>query len=101
MTEAQGRFAAGDRVRVRRGYPPTHFRTPLYAQGKTGVVEHLYGAYRNPEGLAYGRDGLPKAPLYRVRFAQRHLWPEYAGAAHDTLCIDLYDHWLEPDEGAL
>jgi len=54
------RFKAGDRVRVRVGAPPGHFRTPTYIQGKVGAVERLHGDYRNPESLAYGGDGLPK-----------------------------------------
>src|SRR5207302_1240153 len=61
-------FAAGDRVAVRRAYPPAHVRTPYYIRGKTGVVERVLGPFPNPEELAYGREGLPKQPLYRVRF---------------------------------
>ncbi len=89
------RFAPGEPVRVRRAFPPGHVRTPYYARGKAGVVERLCGAFRNPEELAFGRNGEPKQPLYRVRFVQRELWPDYAGPAHDTLDIELYEHWLE------
>ena len=32
------RFAEGDRVRVRRAYPPGHVRTPYFIRGKTGEV---------------------------------------------------------------
>jgi nitrile hydratase len=46
--------------------------------------------------LAYGRNGLPALPLYRVRFAQRQVWPDYAGAPGDTVDIEIYEHWLEP-----
>lgn len=90
------RFKPGDRVRVRVGSPPGHFRTPLYIQGKIGAVERVHGDYRNPESLAYGGDGLPKQPLYLVRFPQSHLWRTYAGAAQDQLLMDIYEHWLEP-----
>ncbi len=60
-----------------------------------GVVERVHGAFRNPEQLAYGRDGLPEVPLYLVRFGQDAVWPAYAGTAQDTVMVDLYEHWLE------
>ena len=85
----------GDRVRVRTMFPPGHIRTPYFVRGHIGQVERLNGLFANPEQLAYARDGLPKIPLYRVRFYQRELWPDYSGPATDTLTIDLYAHWLE------
>jgi hypothetical protein len=24
------------------------------------------------------------------------VWPDYAGAAGDTIDIDIYEHWLQP-----
>ena len=89
-------FSPGDRVRVRTAHPPGHVRTPFYVRGKSGVVERVLGAYRNPEELAYGRGGEPARPLYRVRFLQRDLWPDYAGPPDDTVDIEIYQHWLEP-----
>jgi len=59
------------------------------------VVERICGEFANPEELAYARDGLPKRPLYRVRFLQRELWPDYAGRSIDTVDIEIYEHWLE------
>ena len=97
-TGAVAAFAVGDAVRVREAYPPTHMRTPLYVQGKRGIVDELYGAFPNPEELAYSRDGLPKVRLYRVVFDQPDLWAGYPGPANDTLCMDIYEHWLEPVE---
>lgn len=88
-------FTPGTPVRVREDFPPGHIRTPVYARGKQGVVTRRFGAFPNPEGLAIGRDGLPKKPLYEVRFRQTDLWPDYAGNSHDTLDIDIYEHWLE------
>lgn len=90
------RFAPGDRVKVRRAYPPGHLRTPYYIRGQAGVIERVCGAFRNPETLAFGRDGEPKQPLYRVRFRQEQIWPDYRGASGDTIDIELYEHWLEP-----
>ena len=93
------RFKPGDAVTVRRAFPPGHLRTPYYIRGRNGVVERLCGSFANPEELAYGRNGLPALPLYRVRFAQRQVWPDYAGAAGDTVDIEIYEHWLEPATG--
>jgi len=70
-------------------------RTPWYSRGHAGVVERICGEFANPEELAYARDGLPKRPLYRVRFLQRELWPDYQGRATDTVDIEIYEHWLE------
>jgi len=89
-------FASGDRVRVRWADPPGHLRTPFYARGKSGVVERYLGDFPNPEELAYGRSGLPRQPLYRVRFPQHEVWPDYAGRPEDTVDIEIYQHWLEP-----
>lgn len=94
------RFKPGNAVTVRRAYPPGHVRTPHYIRGKSGVVERICGSFANPEELAYGRGGLPVRPLYRVRFAQTEVWPDYAGAAGDTIDIEIYEHWLEPASGA-
>ena len=91
------RFNPGDRVQVRMSSHPGHCRTPAYIQGKAGQVEVICGSYHNPEGLAYGHDGLPKQFLYQVAFLQRDIWGEaqYNGPSNDTVCVDLYDHWLE------
>jgi nitrile hydratase len=90
-----GRFRVGDRVKVRAADPPGHVRTPWYIRGREGKVERICGAFANPEELAYNRHGLPKQPLYRVRFRQRQIWPDYRGADADTIDIEIYEHWLE------
>jgi nitrile hydratase len=89
------RFAPGDRVRVRAVFPPGHVRTPYYIRGKAGVIERVLDAFANPELAAYGHDG-PKQRLYRVRFRQTEVWPDYAGPDSDTLDVEIYEHWLEP-----
>jgi nitrile hydratase len=90
------RFHPGEPVRVRTAFPHGHCRTPYYCRGQVGTVERICGEFRNAEALAYGRDGLPKQPLYRVRFPQQQLWPDYAGPPADTIDIEIYEHWLEP-----
>lgn len=92
------RFVPGERVHVRKVDAPGHIRTPHYIRGRTGVIERFVGFFKNPEELAYGRSGEPKKALYRVRFLQKDVWPDYAGAAVDTIDIDLYEHWLRPVE---
>jgi hypothetical protein len=89
-------YAPGQRVQVRKVDPPGHIRTPHYVRGKTGVIERFAGFFRNPEELAYGRSGYPLRALYRVRFVQSHVWPDYRGPVRDTIDIDLYEHWLRP-----
>jgi nitrile hydratase subunit beta len=89
------RFNVGDRVTVKPSDPPGHRRTPAYIRGKTGVIERVCGRFANPEELAYGFDGEPKRVLYRVRFGQRDVWPGYEGPAHDSLELEIYEHWLE------
>jgi hypothetical protein len=90
------RFKAGDAVRVRFADPPGHIRTPFYVRGKAGWIERYYGAFRNPEELAYGKDGLPLKPLYLVGFKQTEVWDRYTDSGHDTVFVDIFEHWLEP-----
>jgi len=90
------RFNTGDRVFVRRAEPIGHVRTPYYIRGKTGSIERLCGEFPNPEELAFGRSGLPRLPMYRVRFLQTEIWPDYRGRASDSVDVEISEHWLEP-----
>ena len=87
-------LSPGTRVVVRDHYPPGHIRTPVYVRGHSGVITRKIGDFGNPETLALGHDGLPPKALYEVKFKQKDLWPDYAGADDDSLLIDLYEHWL-------
>jgi nitrile hydratase beta subunit-like protein len=89
----------GDRVTVLDADAAGHVRTPAYIRGRSGVVERLCGAFSNPEELAYGRSGSPRQPLYRVRFLQRDVWPDYDGHPEDTLDIEIFEHWITPPAG--
>lgn len=89
-------FNVGQRVRVKQMFSPGHIRTPWYARGQTGTVERMCGVFGSPEELAYARPGTPRQPLYRVRFALREMWCDYGGPAHDSIEIEIYQHWLEP-----
>ena len=81
MSERNLAYQMGDRVRTIELAKRGHVRTPTYVRNKVGVVT---------------RKGLGKIRLYRVRFAQRELWPDYAGPADDALELDINDHWLRP-----
>jgi len=90
------RFPAGARVRVADRPAIGHCRTPFYLRGHTGVIAAVQGTFRDPTLLAYHKPGLPAEPLYKVRFHQRELWPDYPGPAEDQLEADIYEGWLEP-----
>ena len=90
------RFAPGDPVVVDKRYPRGHCRTPYYIRGMTGTIERICGAFQNPEELAYGGDGLPKRPLYRMSFRQNQVWPTYTRPDHDTVDVEIFEHWLKP-----
>jgi len=87
------RFAAGDRVRVRRMRPEGHNRCPRYVRGARGLVERIQG-----EDHAPGTEGGPREAVYGVAFASSELW----GPSEEepwTLLIDLWESYLEPEGG--
>ena len=88
-------MAVGTPVRVSRRAPEGHCRTPCYLRGAAGVVDEVVGFYRDPSLLAYHKPGLPMRLLYRVRFRQGDIWPDYAGNKADSVFADLYGDWLE------
>jgi len=90
-------FAPGAHVRVRDDWPETrgrvHIRTPHYVRGMRGTVVRCFGAFPNPEDLAFARPAT-RRPLYHVAFDQPAVWQE--GKAGDELLVEIYEHWLEP-----
>lgn len=92
------KFRPGERVKVMKAYPLGHVRTPYYIRGASGVIERICGAFPNPEELAQMRSGLPAQPLYRVRFAQAEVWPDYRGGRDDTVDVEIFQHWLDKAE---
>jgi nitrile hydratase subunit beta len=98
------KFKEGDKVRVADRWPElgpmrVHVRTPHFLRGQAGVIERVLGAFPNPEELAFGKPGLPKVPLYMVKFQESALWKRGGFKPQDTLTADLYEHWLERDDG--
>ena len=93
------RFKVGDRVRVARAFPPGHVRAPVFIRGKVGHIIRHFGAFPNPERLAYGMSGLPALDLFQVKFTMDDVWSgdgDYA--AGDSVTADVYENWLEPYE---
>lgn len=94
------RFKSGDRVLVRTDNPPGHVRTPTYLRGKRGIIVRDFGAWPNPEQLAYGKPGWPRKTNYWVRFAMDEVWGGHGAYARgDTIVAEIYEQWLEPDAG--
>jgi len=87
-------FASGDKVVVEDLGLACHYRVPTFIRGLVGTVERYCGRYPNPEAIAYGDRKAPPIELYRLKFRQKDVWPDYAGAADDLLFIEVYRHWL-------
>jgi nitrile hydratase subunit beta len=90
------RFQSGDRVRTRNVHPIGHTRLPRYARGKRGVIDRVHGIDTLPDANAHGKGACPE-PLYSVRFAATELWGDSA-EPHQTVNIDLWESYLEPDK---
>jgi nitrile hydratase subunit beta len=88
------RFAAGQRVRVKRMHPAGHTRCPRYVRGAVGVIEGVRGADRLPDRAVYGEDVVPE-PVYAVAFRSSDLWGPSEDASW-TVSLDMYDSYLEP-----
>ncbi|MBT3352633.1 MAG: nitrile hydratase subunit beta [Nitrospinaceae bacterium] len=90
------RYKVGDEVVVQNRFPPGHIRTPEFVRGKAGRIARYFGKFRNPEKLAYGKDGLPLCPLYWVEFMVNDVWANKPGKQQDKIVIEIYEHWLDP-----
>ncbi|MFK7957926.1 MAG: SH3-like domain-containing protein [Lysobacterales bacterium] len=94
MSVSTARFAPGQTVQISDRQPGVHHRVPAYAKGQRGIVERVCGRHGQPEKFIRGDGGEPRT-LYRVTLNQSELWHDYAGPAHDTLDIEIFEHWLE------
>jgi nitrile hydratase len=88
-------YRVGEPVTVAARAHRGHHRTPSYIKGKTGRIERVHAAFRNPETRAYGDDGLPEMPLYMVSFTRSELWPEARASEGHRVYVDVFEHWLE------
>jgi nitrile hydratase beta subunit len=91
--ERQPIFQVGDAIRTRNINPVTHTRLPRYARDKRGLITALHGAHVFPDTNALFQ-GENAQPLYTVKFQARDLWGEAANPL-DTVCIDLWEDYLE------
>lgn len=94
-TDVTKTWSAGTPVRVKSQPPEFHCRTPHYLRGMVGEIIEVAGRFRDPSLLAFNKPGLPMRTLYRVRFKQVDVWPDYNGCPTDTVVADIYEHWLD------
>lgn len=80
-----------------RVYPPPDSVANMASGNLDGM---LCGVYLNPEDLAVGNTAGPAVACYRVEFRQTDIWPDYDGPPHDTLVIEIYEHWMTDAAGA-
>ena len=59
----------------------------------------MQGLSPDPDQVAF-REPVTRQPLYRVRFAQSDVWPEYAPDSKDAVDIEIHQPWLEPATAA-
>ena len=95
MRRGRARYHEGDRVIARNLNPAGHTRLPRYIRGKRGVIARDWGIYTFADSNAH-HAGERAQHVYSVEFAARELWG--ADAPHrDTLRIDLWEDYLQPD----
>jgi nitrile hydratase len=92
-------LSAGTPVVIRQQPPEAHCRTPFYLRGVQGEIAEVRGRFRDPSLLAFHKPGLPMRVLYRVRFKQKDVWPDYTGGPNDTVVADIFEHWIDPIAG--
>ena len=84
----------GDPVLVGNDHPAHHTRSPRYCRGRRGKVIADHGVFVFPD--TNSRDlGENPEHCYTVRFAAEDVWGASARAG-DTLCVDLWESYLEP-----
>jgi nitrile hydratase subunit beta len=89
-------YPPGSTVRVLTRSPFGHYRVPIYLRGHKGTVQKVLEPMQlDNERESYGQNGGDKQHYYRVAFALKELWPDYAGPAHDILNIEVFETWLE------
>ena len=89
-------FAVGDQIRVLNIPPRIYDRLPGYVRERAGVIDEHYGSFGNPDELVTGRFDVSGAHLYRIRFGATELWGAEAESPGDELCVDVFEHYLEP-----
>ena len=83
-----------DKIKIDDRTSEGHCRTPAYIRGKIGIIERYCGNFPNPEQIAHQVPEPKLIPLYRCRFYQKDIWPNYSGEKSDTLELEIYEHWI-------
>ena len=94
--KAEPAFGVGDAVRARNLHPLGHTRLPRYVRGKRGVVVRYYG-FQDVQDTPPPGGAVEAQAVYVVRFAAAELWG-HAAEANSTVCIDMWESYLEPLE---
>jgi len=94
--DTPAQFKVGQVVRAKNIHPKDHTRLPRYARGRTGVVIAEHGGQIYPDSNA-NFAGMGPERLYTVRFQATELWGDAANP-NDTVCIDLWEPYLEAAE---
>lgn len=87
------KFRVDQAVVARNLHPTGHTRVPRYVRGRRGVVAIDHGVFIFPDSHAAGEGKKPQH-VYTVRFTARELWGP-AASPRDTVCVDLWDDYLE------
>ena len=88
-------FQIGDKVRTLPAPNAGHCRLPAYAAGKVGTVILSHGNHVFPDANARFQGENPQ-PLYTVEFTAGALWGAAAENPSDTVTLDLWHPYLEP-----
>ena len=88
------KYKSLDKVKIDDRISEGHCRTPAYIRGKSGIIERYCGNFPNPEHIAHQLPNPALVPLYRCRFYQKDIWPNYSGEESDTLELEIYEHWM-------
>ena len=88
----EGLFQEEDAVRARCLHSAGHTRLPRYVRGRRGRIIKDNGNHPLPDARAATGDLLMQR-LYTVSFTARELW---GSATKDTVCLDLWESYLEP-----
>lgn len=87
-------FKLGDKVRVKNEHPAHHTRATRYSRGKVGRIVMAHGIFVYPDTNSEWQGENPQH-VYTVCFSARDIWGDEAKDG-DSLCLDLWEPYLEP-----
>ena len=97
-SDVAAKYAVGDRVRVIDDSPRGHTRKARYIRGKPGEVVMAHGTFIYPDTAGNGLGDDPQH-VYTVRFDAADLWGRDFGDANAAVNVDVWEPYLEPEEG--